>query len=271
MDNCSKDIELPPPPFRVRTCGRIRNLPYHSTVGTKSGDMMLTVVLAGKGIYQNSVGKRIVTGGMVGLVPPQDPGVLASDLEKPYYHYYCRFNGDYACQVALRILESRDDRFFPFDNVDRLAETLRPVAGYSSKDLPLQMGPRELALAEVLMLLGEHQGVRETPRLSAHAIEEYLQMRLAEPTDLEAMAAFFSVSKATLCRAVRRCCGSTVQKLHEHYKLEWAKTLLQLHTFSIREISLRVGYNDPLYFSRVFRSATGQSPRAWLRSQAKRS
>jgi len=49
----------------------------------------------------------------------------------------------------------------------------------------------------------------------------------------------------------------------QRLKIQRARALLERPEMSISEVALAVGYQDPLYFSRLFRKATGVSPRAW--------
>ena len=46
-------------------------------------------------------------------------------------------------------------------------------------------------------------------------------------------------------------------------RMELAKNLLESTQLPVKEIAGRVGYNDPLYFSTVFRNYTGMNPRAY--------
>ena len=45
-------MKRPSPPFQVRTAGLVDRWKFHSTPGTRQGDIMLTVFLAGRGIYR---------------------------------------------------------------------------------------------------------------------------------------------------------------------------------------------------------------------------
>jgi AraC-like DNA-binding protein len=53
--------------------------------------------------------------------------------------------------------------------------------------------------------------------------------------------------------------------------MEWARQLLTLEMLNISETAYRLGYRDPLYFSRIFRKHYGVSPSQWKRSRALRS
>lgn len=58
--------------------------------------------------------------------------------------------------------------------------------------------------------------------------------------------------------------GQTPLEYLTELRIEHAKKLLSNKTkININQVSLLVGYSDPLYFSRVFKKSTGQCPTAW--------
>jgi AraC-like DNA-binding protein len=256
------------PPFLVRTSGLMDRNRYHSTPGTRQDDVMLTVFLGGRGTYRNSSGTVYVGADMAGLVPPEDPGVLMADTADPYVHYWCRFNGEYAVHMALTIIAERGARFFPIGNAEEVADCLRQMGRRMSRTLPESMGRREALLAQALVALQRTQPAQGSPPVVAATVEEYLREHISEPTNLSRMADHFMVSRTTLCRAVKRACGTSVQRLHEQLKFEWARTLLSVGRPNVAEVARRVGYEDQFYFSRVFRRHAGVSPKQWQKQVA---
>jgi AraC family transcriptional regulator, arabinose operon regulatory protein len=258
------------PPFQVRTAGLVRDQPYHSTPGTRQGDIMLTVFLAGQGLYRTSNVRQDIKPGMVGLVPPEEPGILMAAAGNPYTHYYCRFNGPYAGYLARRIIAAHGARFFEVANAEEIADRVRQMGPIFRTELPDQMGGPELLLARILVTLLCPES-RPAATISAPALEEYLRNHLAEPHDLGKMADYFQISRAGLCRVARRLCGRTVVQMSEKMKIDWAKILLDSTTLKVHEVGLRVGYPDPFHFSRVFKKHTGLSPKFWIRQAGKES
>ncbi|MFW6252546.1 MAG: helix-turn-helix domain-containing protein [bacterium] len=259
----------PEEPFLVRTHGLVDRVALHSTPGTKDGDAMLTAFLAGRGTYRNSNGSTAVEPGMIGIVPPQDPGILLADQNDPYQHYYCRFRGGYAMRLAREIVAQAGTRFFRSTHTQAVAALLRRMGPTRNGPLSQRMGPRELLLAEALILLGPRD-VEQHRTLSAAALSAYLQENVASSTSLPDIAAHFAVSVPTLCRNAPSMLGMTVQQYHEQERLAWACRLLRETTLRVGEVAIRVGYNDPLYFSRVFTRSLGCSPRAWRRTEGVR-
>ncbi|TVQ28153.1 MAG: AraC family transcriptional regulator [Spirochaetaceae bacterium] len=252
----------PEEPFLVRTHGLIDRVTLHSTPGTKDGDVMMTVFLAGRGTYRNADGSTEVEAGMIGIVPPQDPGILLADQNDPYQHYYCRFRGTYATHLAHEIIAREGTRFFRSTHTQTLAACLRRMGPTRNGPLSCRMGSRELLLAEALILLGPRD-VEQHRALSAAALSAYLQEHVASPTSLPEIAAHFAVSVPTLCRHAPAMLGMTVQQYHEQERLAWACRLLRETTLRVGEVAIRVGYSDPLYFTRVFTRAFKCSPRTW--------
>jgi AraC-like DNA-binding protein len=253
-----------PPPFQVRTAGLVDRWTFHSTPGTRQGDIMLTVFLSGRGLYRNARGAVEVTGGMAGLVPPEDAGILMADTEDPYAHYYCRFGGNYATVLARSVVETRGARFFRVTHAETLAECLRRMGRFHRRDLPEQMGLAEALLAQALVLLqDEFRRPDLAEELSAAALRYYLRDHVSDPTRLHEIAAHFGVSVSTLCRKAQAHYGRSVQQLHEEAKIEWAKVLLSTGTLNVSEVARRVGYLDPFYFSRVFKQRVGFAPKGW--------
>src|SRR5690606_34226151 len=91
---------------------------------------------------------------------------------------------------------------------------------------------------------------------------------LATPFDLEETANYFRVSRNHLARVAKRELGEPLGQISAAIKLDWARTLLRERTLSISDVAARVGYRDPLYFSKVFRRRFGQSPANWRKQAA---
>jgi AraC-like DNA-binding protein len=226
---------------------------------------MLTVFLAGRGEYRRANVRTSVERGFVGLVPPDDPGILMADPEDPYVHLYCRFGGSFAVALAERIIAENGSRFFRSSSFFAVAGHLRRIGhvGQSSRrDSPGFHG-RDIRLLEALVLLQGTASARA--HVSGDDIRHYLMEHLDQPTDLDRMARDLAVSRSTLCRRARHDLGSSVQQVHEREKIRWAETLLRETELTIGEIAAHVGYSDGFYFSRVFKKQVGVSPRAYRR------
>ena len=60
--------------------------------------------------------------------------------------------------------------------------------------------------------------------------------------------------------------GMTIQQYHTNLRIHEAEKQLRTTQYSISEISGNLGFQDPLYFSNVFKKATGVSPRDYRKN-----
>lgn len=253
-------------PFRVRTVGRIREAPWHSTLGTYHGDAMLTLFLAGRGAYRQSDRTLSVEAGMLGLVLPEsDVGVLAADPADPYDHYYIRFAGAEALCIAHRFALRCPAPFSLLPGWQGLLPYLsRALEHFDSRTARDEyMRPVDGALAQLLVQLDNPVVEDVSQALTASSLRSYMENRLEEPMDIARMAGHFRVSKGHLCRQARRLLGGTLVPAWRTMKVGWARQLLADTDMTVDEVSRRVGFSSPFYFSTVFKQVAGCSPSQW--------
>ena len=75
-----------------------------------------------------------------------------------------------------------------------------------------------------------------------------------------------NVSAAYLSDMLRSVTGQNTQQHIHHALIEKAKRLLLISSLSINETAFQLGFTYPQYFSRLFKSKTGQSPASFRRS-----
>mgnify|MGYP006271191255 CR=1 FL=1 len=101
---------------------------------------------------------------------------------------------------------------------------------------------------------------RESVRVSrVGRILSYLDDHYTHPLDLDALATRFSISKAHLCSRVRKETGKTLSQHINERRIAQARALLRTTSMSAKEVCFAVGYDNPNYFSRVFRAVSGES------------
>ena len=135
------------------------------------------------------------------------------------------------------------------------------------KELPDQMGEYELGLARILVTLSQSQPERESGGLTSHVLKQYIETNLSSLIDLDDMAAHFGLTKPALCRRAKTLLGATIVQTSNAIRMDYASQLLRTGVMSVTEVAERVGFDDPFYFSRVFKTAMGLSPKKWQLQQ----
>ena len=153
-----------------------------------------------------------------------------------------------------------------YDNVkELLSQTLYKLYIQEGKTKPLALVITNRArLVESIPIPTQSEPVKPG-KIQAQDILDYLIDHLDEMCDLDKMAASLQMSKSHLTRRVRTLTGYSVQTLHELLKIEQAKDLIKSSRLHMNDISARLGYTNPNYFSNVFKKVTGLSPLAWAK------
>ena len=84
---------------------------------------------------------------------------------------------------------------------------------------------------------------------------------------LQELADAVRVSPSHLSRLYKQRTGENFLELLTRRRVEEAQQLLSATTLPIAEVASRSGFEDPRYFSQVFRRLTGQSPSSWRSAQ----
>ena len=87
-----------------------------------------------------------------------------------------------------------------------------------------------------------------------------LEIMYAKDVDVSQIARDHNISYSRLSRIFKEVTGSTIIEHLTAIRVQHAKELLMESDLSIREISSLTGFNDPYYFSKVYKRAVGLSP-----------
>ena len=103
---------------------------------------------------------------------------------------------------------------------------------------------------------------RRTESVS-HRIErtiDYMRQHLDEPLRAVTLAGVANMSLPHYFALFKRSVGTTPIDYFIKLRIEQARRLLAQTPWSIKEIASSLGYEDPLYFSRVFKAVTQATP-----------
>ncbi len=145
--------------------------------------------------------------------------------------------------------ESREKRAHYLDAVDALARRLFISLSRTYAD----------RIASPLL----RQGSDERSGVGALAFDEvihFIHDHLGERIDVRRLADVAGMSETHFRRTFRRLTGQSPHQYVTEARMWRAKELLSVGGFYIYEVARAVGYDDSLYFSRVFRKVVGVPP-----------
>lgn len=96
------------------------------------------------------------------------------------------------------------------------------------------------------------------PRL--HTAIAHVAKHFLRPIPESEVALLCNMSPSRFCREFRAAHGTTFVEYLANYRMEQAKRLLANPSMPVADVAAAVGFNDPSYFTRVFRRQEGVSP-----------
>lgn len=121
-----------------------------------------------------------------------------------------------------------------------------------------------LQLFKFLCKLTEiERGKLQKKKSLADRITDYLDEHYSEEFDLKKMEDLFCLSYKRMAAVFKDVKGISMLKYCMERRIQQACKLLQLTDMNIGEIAGKVGYEDQLYFTRIFKQFKNISPKEW--------
>ena len=109
--------------------------------------------------------------------------------------------------------------------------------------------------------------VRPLPAKALRRVVDYLQSDISADPSLATLAALVGLSPAHFCRTFTAATGMPPHRYLIGLRLEAAARQLAYTADPVSAIALRVGYDDPGYFARIFKRHNGLTPLQYRRER----
>ncbi|MBO9610869.1 MAG: helix-turn-helix domain-containing protein, partial [Paenibacillaceae bacterium] len=183
-----------------------------------------------------------------------DPDLIAVVLSAyPDFHY---------AQKALQ-LHAEDYLVKPV-NEDELRRLLAVLARKCEARRPHHVNRPFPGTPDVVSADGKTPPVHHDKLLAD--VERYLQEHFASPVMLQELSSRFGLVPHYLSALFRKRTGETPGEYVTRLRVEEAKRLIDAQPgVLLKQVADAVGFQDPFYFSKVFKKATGQSPSQYMK------
>lgn len=268
LNNSTIDIKDKTKPLIVTSCGTYKlytrpKLPTWRPRGRR--DFQLLYVAAGKAHFHFGNEEKIVSAGHMVLYRPKEPQKYEYYGNDETEVYWVHFTGGNVTNL-LRSYGLTDDKKVFYCGSDLVYQQLFRAMIYElqmCKDSYQEM--LEMYLRQIFIRL---QRLFKTALKidNAHVVEvidkatTFFNEHYNDPISIDEYVRETHVSTSWFIRNFKACTGFTPMQYILSKRIYNAEVLLRDTDYNIAEISRIVGYDNPLYFSRVFRKTKKMSP-----------
>jgi len=180
------------------------------------------------------------------------------DVQATVMDYIGRYekNGFGLMQAGQRVLESLWVVYRVLSEMGIDAE--KPFFSFQMQDYRQLRAEASCSLDKLVRSAERHR--RHVEPDVVQRIKQYIADHSAEDISLERIAARVGLSPFYISKVFKEETGVNYIDFLTACRIERAKALLSDQALSLKEITFEVGYNDPNYFSRVFKKMNGLSP-----------
>jgi AraC-like DNA-binding protein len=250
--------------LRLLCAGREHCLPGFHVARTDFACVLVEFVVEGRGKLRADGAVADLFPGVIFSYRMNTPHDIWAEPADPMTKYFAAYQvsgqHDVAAQLGIAPGSIRWTR--DIAAVQTLFEELIRE-GQLSGDLHLQITARYLEL--ILLKAGE--AVPPTPGQGPSGAEAFqralacIESEFAHLATLDDLGQRVGLEANYLCRLFRRFGQETPNQCITRHKVNRAAELLLTQSHSVGDIARQVGYDDPYYFSRVFKKRFGYSPR----------
>ena len=245
----------------------------HGMGRDRHDDNLLIFCVDGAGYLETEKQNQRIAAGDLLLIPANTPHYYEASRENPWTIYWCHFSGEQAQDYVSLISGAQQKLVLPTSNRLKLIrdfQSLLTVRETGYRELPFIHAANQLKQMLSHIALQNRSAQHNTQTgFNLQDIEDIMRANLDKALTLDELAAECKLSKYHFSAKYKDATGYSPIKHFLHMKIEAACQLLDTTDLRISAVSAAVGYEDPLYFSRLFRKVTGTSPKDYRASHKK--
>lgn len=111
--------------------------------------------------------------------------------------------------------------------------------------------------------------VREDGRSIIEKAKRYIEANYHKDLSIEEVSEVADLSISHFCTLFKQISGYTFLEFVTHCRMENAKYILRSSSVKVYQVAPLVGYQDPRYFTQVFKKATGKTPTEYREEHVK--
>lgn len=274
LNNTMVDIKDKSKPLIVTSCGtyRLYTKPILPTWRPRGRlDYQLLYIAAGKAHFHFDDKEQVVTAGHMVLYRPKEPQKYEYYGEDQTEVYWVHFTGGNVKNILRSYGLTDDKRVFYCGSGLDYQTLFRTMINELQMCKVNYAEMLEMYLRQIFIML-QRYFLNSLKTDNAHVVEEinkatlYFNEHYSEDISIDEYAQNNHVSVSWFIRNFKQCTSFTPMQYILSKRIYNAEILLRDPSYNVTEISRIVGYDNPLYFSRIFKKIKGLSPSEYRKS-----
>lgn len=247
----------------LRAVGYYPSAKGHWVDRREHSDHLLLYSVGGEGTLRVQGQQQPVSKGDLMMLPRGLRHAYRSSNRDPWTLYWVHFDGTDADAFWEHLNFQSNQPVRQVGSAAKLVadfETLMEVRNTGFLDNSFIHAANQLR--QMLALLGLLLARQQQPEggFNIEVIHALMQEKLHGQLDLATLAETAGMSRHGFCRRYKAATGNSPYQHYLYLKMERACHLLDITDNSISDVAESLGYDDPYYFSRIFRKIMGISP-----------
>lgn len=230
-------------------------------------------VVSGRGYYCTKKKTYPVNAGDTFLIYPYTEVSYFADEADPWEYYWVGFSGSDAPLILDSTLFSPDNPIISDspkkEDIMRQLLKIYQVRGTEILQAVQMTGELYLTLALFMEEQKSPPTTSDFYRTYAKKGIDYIAFHYSFPTTIDDIAAYVGISRSHLYRAFMETMGVSPKQYLSDFRLKQACHLLKHSDLSITAVANSVGYENNLYFSKIFHKKKGMTPSEYIQKKRK--
>ena len=257
------------PPGTVYPPEKKKHPPEYRSVGSVGrilNEFQFVYISEGTGRYRTKTKEFAVKGGVGMFVFPGVWHWYAADLKTGWHEYWFGFKGDYGKTLIENGILSPDNPVIDIGVNSTLVHLFLEMIDIADREppgfQPKLAGSIIRLLAYSLSFANQKLQGSETEQIVQKA-RMIMEDNVYGVLDMDELSHRLGISYTQFRALFKNYTGHSPYQYFLHMKINKAKEMLQTGEYSVKEVAIRLAFENQYYFSRLFKKKSGVSPSCW--------
>lgn len=230
---------------------------------------LLHYIVSGKGTYSVDRKTYEIGPGSTFLIYPNTEITYCADLNDPWDYYWVGFSGNDARIIINQTDFTTSNPVIDVDMNTHFESLLMDIYNAKGNQVSSKIkmtGCLMLALSLLVEKASSSKGRHDTASIYINKAMEFIESNYTQILTVQEIASYVGISRSQLYRVFMDTYQKSPMQMILEYRILIACGYLKNSQMSMSSIGYSVGFEDSLYFSRVFKKIKGMSPRDYLHS-----